>query len=175
MKDLGVLVDNQLKYREHRQKAIGKVVKMTGWIKRTFFNRSVPFLKTLWNSLLQPHLDYCSVLTTPTLKCEIMAAEKPLKYFTMLASDEKDLHYWDRLQLFRLLSNQRRMERYKILYIWKSIHGYVPSLGLNWKQRDPTKLVYPKTFGSVGRTRTLKKCSLSWEGVRLFNCLPLKI
>ena len=175
VKDLGVLVDNQLTYREHRQKAIGKIAKMTGWIKRIFFNHSVPFLKTLWNSLLQPHLDYCLVLTAPNLKCEIMTTEKPLKRFTMMTSDGKKLHYWERLQLFKLLSNQRRMERYKLLYIWKSIHGYVPSLGLKWKQRDPTKLVYPKTFGSVGRTRTLQKSSLNWEGVHLFNCLPLKI
>ena len=175
VKDLGVLVDNKLTYKAHRQKAIGKVVKLTGWIRRTFFNRSIPFLKTLWNSLLQPHLDYCSVLTAPSSKSEMMAAEKPLKYFTKLSHEGKNLHYWERLHLFRLLSNQRRMERYKILYVWKSLNGFVPSIGLTWKQRDPSKLTYPRTYGSVGNVRTLQKCSLSWEGVKLFNCLPFKI
>ena len=38
VKDLGVIVDNQLSYRVHRQKAINKIFKMTGWIKRTFYN-----------------------------------------------------------------------------------------------------------------------------------------
>ena len=104
-----------------------------------------------------------------------MAAERPLKFFTKLAHDCKDIHYWERLQMFKVLSNQRRMERYKIFYVWKSLNGIVPPIGFKWKSRDPTKLIYPKTHGSVGRVRTLQKFSLSWEGVRLFNCLPLKL
>ena len=92
-----------------------------------------------------------------------------------MASDVGNLHYWDRLTAFRLLSNQRRMERYKIFYLWKSLNGFVPSLGVKWKTRDNTKLVYPKTFGSKGRARTLQKFSLKWEGVRLFNSLPKNI
>ena len=138
-----------------------KTLKMSGWIKRTFFNRWIPFLKTLWNSLLQPNLDYCSILTAPSTKCELKAAEKPLKFFTMMASELKDSHYWERLEKFRLLSNQRRMERYKMMYIWKSLNGHVPSLGLKWKERDPSKLTYPKTFGSKGRARTLQKCAIN--------------
>ena len=67
------------------------------------------------------------------------------------------------------------MERYKIIYIWKSLYGHVPSLGLQWKVRDKSKLVFPKTFGTTGRARTLQKGSLNWEGVRLFNCLPKSI
>ena len=94
VKDLGVLVDNELSYKAHRQKAIGKVMKLSGWVRRTFFNRSIPFLKVLWNSLLQPHLDYCSILTALYLKSEVMAAERPLKFFTKLAHDCKDIHYW---------------------------------------------------------------------------------
>ena len=39
VKDLGILVDNQLTYRTHRQEAIRKLTQKTGWIKRTFFNR----------------------------------------------------------------------------------------------------------------------------------------
>ena len=73
---------------------------MAGWVKRTFFNHSIPFLKTIWNSLLQPNLDYCSVLTAHVLKCELRATEKLLKFFTMMASGLKDSHYWERLKEF---------------------------------------------------------------------------
>ena len=105
-------------------------------------------------------------------KCEIRAAEKPLKNFTKMALEGKNLHYWKRLELFRLFSNQRRMERYKIFYIWKSLNGHVPNIGLKWQTRDCSKLTYPKTFGSKGRARTLQKNALNWEGVKLFNSLP---
>ena len=136
VKDLGILIDNQLTYRIHRQEAIRKVTQKTGWVKRTFYNRTVPFLKTIWNSLLQPHLDYGSVITAPYYKNEILASEKPLMSFTKLATDARNLHYWDRLKLFRLYSNQRRMERYKIFFVWKSLNGHVPSIGLEWNVRD---------------------------------------
>ena len=121
IKDLGVLIDQDLTYRSHRQKALKKVFQKIGWIKHTFSTRTVPFLKILWNSLVQPHLDYGSILTAPTNKCEIRVAEKPLKNFTKLAHEGKNLHYWKRLELFRLFSNQRRMERYKICYIMEII------------------------------------------------------
>ena len=89
VKYIGVLVENELPYRIHRQKAIRKVFQKTGWIKRIFYNRSVPFLKTIWNSLLQPHIDYGPVLTAPFQKCEILASEKPLKNYKIGAGRSK--------------------------------------------------------------------------------------
>ena len=68
-----------------------------------------------------------------------------------------------------------RMERYKIIYIWKSLNGHVPSLDFKWKVKDGTKLIYPKVHGPEGRIRTLQRFSLRWEGVRLFNCIPQKL
>ena len=78
VKDLGVMVDESLTYKVHRQKAAKKVVQKLGWVRRTFATRTIPFLKTIWTSLLQPTLDYGSVLTAPYLKCERKAFEKPL-------------------------------------------------------------------------------------------------
>ena len=45
-------------------------------------------------------------------------------------------NYWERLKVFKLYSIQRRNERYKILYIWKSLNGLVPTLGLEWHQNS---------------------------------------
>ena len=51
----------------------------------------------------------------------------------------------------------------------------MPSLGLNRNIRDRTKINFPKTYGSKGRAKTLKKNALNWEGVRIYNSLPMKI
>ena len=120
IKDLGVLLDQDLLYRSHRQKALKKVTQKIGWVKRTFSTRIVPFLKTVWNSIIQPHLDYGLILTAPMSKCEMKSAKKPLKMYTKLSKEGKSVHYWERLNIFKLYSNQRRMERYKVCYIWKS-------------------------------------------------------
>ena len=73
---------------------------------------------------------------------------------------------------FKLFSNQRRIERYQICYIWKSLNGVVPCIGLKWQERDRSKLTYPRTLGSKGRARTLQMTALNWEGVSLYNSLP---
>ena len=76
---------------------------------------------------------------------------------------------------FRLFSTERRMERYKCLYIWKSLNGFVPSLGLKWAESDSragVRLAYPKVIGPNGHYRTLQRDSILWEGVRIYNSLP---
>ena len=104
--------------------------------------------------------------------------EKPLKTFTKLSWECRELNYWQRLKHFKLLSNEQRMERYRVFYIWKSLNGYVPSLGLEWTNNvgrlGPT-IKYPKIVGPEGRVRTLHKNSICWEGVRIFNSLPASL
>ena len=88
------------------------------------------------------------------------------------------MSYWDRLKKFRLFSAERRMERYKVTYIWKSLHGLVPSLGLEWINGGSRKgwhLKYPKILAPEGRYRTLQRNSVHWEGIRIFNSLPSEI
>ena len=81
-----------------------------------------------------------------SIKGEKLAAERPLKSLTKMAWGTRGLNYWERLTKFRLYSNERRMERYKCLYIWKSLNGMVPSLGLEWAEldgRSGVRLRYP--------------------------------
>ena len=68
VKDLGIHVDHKMTYRVQRQKSLTKVVQKLGWIRRMFVTRSTSFLKTIWNSLCQPHIDYGSVIVTPPTK-----------------------------------------------------------------------------------------------------------
>ena len=51
MKDLGIQVDDNLNYKTQRQKALTKVVRKLGWVRRTFSTRTTSFLKVIWNSL----------------------------------------------------------------------------------------------------------------------------
>ena len=47
--------------------------------------------------------------------------------------------------------------------------------GLKWQERGNYKLTFPKTYGSKGIIQTLQKNDLNWEGVKIFNCLPLEL
>ena len=75
---------------------------------------------------------------------------------------------------FRLNSYQRRMERYKIIYIWNSFNGIVPSLVItsndeNSNLRIRRVLKIPRINGINGSSKTLQRRSLTFVGVCLFN------
>ena len=86
IKDLGIYIDQNLDFKVQRQKALAKTWQKLGWVKRTFSTRTVPFLKTIWNSLIQPHIDYGSIIWAPVSnKGDRLASEKPLKTLTKMA------------------------------------------------------------------------------------------
>ena len=61
IKDLGIYVDSNLNYKEQMKAAVRKADKKSSWIFRTFSTRDVHFMKKMWKSLVQCHLDYGSI------------------------------------------------------------------------------------------------------------------
>ena len=117
IRDLGVQVDNLCTFEVHRMKAVQKTRDKAAWVLRTFSTRTPYLMKTLWKSLVLPHLDYCSQLWSGALNPVVTAdLEGPQRAFTKRISGLYNLSYWDRLKELQLLSIERRFERYKILY-----------------------------------------------------------
>ena len=56
--------------------------------------------------------------------------EKLQMDFTRLTPSLRNLHYEDRLRAMSLSSIQRRIERYRIMYIWKILNNEVPNCGI---------------------------------------------
>ena len=46
------------------------------------------------------------------------------------------LNYWQRLKICNLLSIQRRLERYVLIYTWKCIENLFPNCGFETKFTD---------------------------------------
>ena len=102
-----------------------------------------------------------------------------MRAFTKKGKGMHNKNYWERLEEFKLYSIQRRNERYKIIYVWKSINGLVPSLGIEWNpiiiSRHGPKLIIKHPIGQIGSVNTLVRNSLKNFGVRLFNHLPVSL
>ena len=128
------MIDNSLSYTEQLSKAISKMNQKSAWILHTFYTRKPEFLRTMWRSLIQCHLDYGCVLWAPypSQKGKLLWMESTLRSFTKKASNLSELDYWSRLKKMSLNSVQRRVERFRIIYSWKSLHGLSPSLGMEW-------------------------------------------
>ena len=81
-----------------------------------------------------------------------------------------------RLQSLKMNSQERRMERYRIIYIWKILESLVPNCGVyltNKNQRKGRKCKIPRLEPNGRRAiQTLREQSFQVNGARLFNCLP---
>ena len=66
-RDLGVLIQDNLKVSEQCNKAANTANRILGMINRTFSYKPRVLVNTLYKSLVRPHLDYCSQAWRPHL------------------------------------------------------------------------------------------------------------
>ena len=130
LSDLGVMMANDATFTHHVNLVCTKVNQKSGWMFRTFQCRETLFIKHLWKSLIQPHIDYCSQLYFPTKASDMERIETLFKTSKIPAL--RNLSYWERLRQLKLYSQGRRMERYRILYVWKIQKGLAPNCGLEF-------------------------------------------
>ena len=84
----------------------------------------------MWKSVVQGHIDYASQLYQPLQLGNLARIEGLQKLLTKKIPEVKNMSPWQRLKFFKLNSQQRRFEHYRIIYVWKIIQGLVPNPGL---------------------------------------------
>ena len=180
VRDLGIQVDNQATFKAQRSAIISKTNAKAGWVLRTIRSREPGIMKTLWRSVIQSKQDYGSQVWSPAnLPGDLLAQEGPLRTFSRKVRGLESKNYWQRLKSLGLQSTQRRNERYKILYTWKSLKGIVPDFGLvptlSMGRNGGLRCKIPDVTGTKERIQTLRENSLVTEGPRLFNSLPKQL
>ena len=89
-----------------------------------------------------------------------------------------ELDYWDRLQELSMYSQERRRERYQIIFIWILCQGLVSGYKLPFyvhERRGLLVSVPPFSQNSPAAVRRARESSLQVKGARLFNLLPKEI
>ena len=171
-----MIVNNQGTFSDHVDHICSKVKQKSGWIFRTFQCRKPYFLKILWKQLIQPHFDYCSQLMNLN-QTNINRLENLQRYYLRKMKSSGDLNYWERLKHFQMLSQERRMQRYKIIYVWKILEGRVPNCGItqtdNLRKGPLCEITAVKNCSQ--KVKTLRENSFQTVGAKLFNILPSKI
>ena len=165
-------MQNDASFTNQIKKASKTARKKAGWIQRTFYCKQAWFLRHMWNSLVQPHLDYCSQLWSPGEGQELQDIEKILKDFTSRIPEVEHLSYWERLKTMKMNSLQRRFERYKIIYVWKILEGLVPEANVTLAPEDERKGRLCKIPALKPQERKKRELSFQVAGPRIFNSLP---
>jgi len=68
IKDLGILIDSQLTFKDHIQDKINKAYSMIGLLKRNFISMDCKTFILLYKALVLPHLEYANSVWSPYKK-----------------------------------------------------------------------------------------------------------
>lgn len=145
VKDLGVILDSRLMFREHMAVVKGKAFKMLGYVIRTCRDfTSLSTLKTVYFSIVRSHLDYCSQIWSPTQKCAsdmIEAVQRRfvrfLYYKGLVPSAPSEYHYLPCLEALTLQSLDSRRICSDLVLLYKIYNNNYGGLSIEAYLREP--------------------------------------
>ena len=183
VRDLGVLCNNNLQFKEHIDEIVSKSKRMSGLIQRTFITRERNVMLQLFSTYIRSRLEYCSIIWSPTSQGDINKIERIQKSFTARIDGMENFNYHERLKELKLYSLERRRERYMIIYAWEQIEGIRENI-LNLRDRKigrKRKIVQDRIpweingrrIKKVDRTKIFNSTKKKMQ--RLYNHLPAKI
>lgn len=136
--DLGVLLDQKLRFNLHIESIVNKAHSMLGFIKRWSKEFNDPYItRALFVSLVRPILEYACVVWSPYYNIYIDRIESIQKQFLLFALRglgwnhfESLPPYENRLNLIDLPTLERRRYMLKSIFIIKLLNGEVDSIFL---------------------------------------------
>ena len=124
-KYLGGVISSDLSWSEHVSGVTKKARKQIGLLYRRFY-KSTPTetLKTLYTSLICPHLEYAIPVWNPHLSKDIDSLESVQRFATKICTKSwSDTSYLDRLRNLRLDTLQKRRALINQCHLYKLVNG----------------------------------------------------
>ena len=175
-RDLGIVVDRDLKFHQQTAAVISKGSQMLAVVKRTFAH-STSTLPLIYKALVRPHLEYCNVVWGPFGKIDQQRLERVQRRATKLVKELRSKPYEERLHVLNLPTLYYRRRRGDMITVYQLLHDGMSAdseellqISTNrttrrheWKLRKP-------------RARTAaRKHSFSNRVVNDWNALPADI
>ena len=126
-KDLGVILDAELKFDEHTSAKVKKANAIAGLIRRTFLYFDGPVFKKLFITFVRPHVKYGQVIWSPHLKKYITILENEQHQPTKLVDGFHHISCSERLKKQNLPSLVYKRARGDVIAIFK-LHSTKPEL-----------------------------------------------
>ena len=170
------MIIDELNWSEHIHKISQKCKQISGWVLSVFYSRDKVLMMTLFNSLIRSKLEFGCELWNPYLLKDINCIEQIQRSFTSRIQNMQELNYWERLDILKISSLQRRREKIIILHIWKILNNIYPNtINLEFKEHSRTYAIMAilKPLPKLkGKSLTKYEESFLIKGPKLWNLLP---
>ncbi|XP_076047391.1 uncharacterized protein LOC143028924 [Oratosquilla oratoria] len=175
--DLGVCIDNKLKFHQHISNIVHKASGVSTSILRSTVNRQDSFMLPLFTTHVRPLLEYASSVWNLGYVGDVRQLESVQRRWTRKIHGLEDLDYSQRLRTLNLYSIKGRLLRHDIIKCWHIFHG---KLAISRDDLFPRPLL-SSTRGhnfKIGHTRTqvkVRRRYFSNRCVNLWNELPAEL
>ena len=172
-KDLGVLMDKDLKFRKHAAAVIAKASKIMGVIKKSFQELDCVTLPILFKTLVRPHLEYGNAVWGPFNRADQILVERVQRRATKLVKSIRHRPYSERLRLLKIPSLYYRRKRGDMILAYQIFHGGVdiqPDIFSNQATESTTrghrwKLKKPRAESRVRRNAFATRIVNDWNSL----------
>ena len=118
-RDLGVLIDSQLSFRDHISAAVQKANRVLGVIRRTFVNINHETMVFLFKGLIRPILEYGQAAWSPYKLGEQRRLESVQRRATKMIPGFRDLSYYERLSRLKITSPLTQAKKGDMIDVFK--------------------------------------------------------
>ena len=146
------------------------------WVSRTMISREKEVMKTLYKSLVRPHLEYCVQLWSPNPRFGnwkvILDIEHVQRKFTCLIEGIGTMTYRERLNKLSLTTLLERRVRGDLIETYKIVNGVVNYGQEFFQVTNAKKLIAPINKGKFTQS---KADFFSRRVIRYWNKLPFNV
>jgi len=122
-KDLGVIIDENLKFTSHINHAVAKASVRACLIRKCFVSKDVPTLMRAFKTYVRPILEYASCVWSPTYTAAIKLIESVQRKFTKRLPGYSHLDYASRLRRLKVESLELRRLHSDLILTYKMLFG----------------------------------------------------
>ena len=175
VKDLGVVLDKNLNFKEHIDTIVCKANRVLFTIKRTLTYRDEKSVILLYKALVRPILEYAQEVWHPNRIGDIERLEKIQRRATKLIPNLRRLSYEDRLRHLKLPTLTYRRKRGDMITLYKIFQGMLKcDLSFYLNNNTRTRGHNYKLFIQRCNTSTRQHFLVN-RAANLWNALPYDV
>lgn len=177
-KDIGVIVDKELKFEKHICEKVKKANSMSALIRRIFNHLDARSFTPLYKTLVRTHLDYASSVWAPWKSKYIDMIEGVQRRATKQLPELSKLSYPERLKKLKLPTLAYRRNRGDMIEVFKIVNGIYNTNENNLLKLNKDCTIREGNRGNskklyVQRARLdLRKHNFSIRVAKIWNSLP---